>query len=154
MTVREAIGLSEEQRLTIPDYRGASGTKVMIVIDSSKVAEHAMEYYWALKKYEDTGATPEEVVAALEAQEPRAYDPQLLTLSMIKKLASRRNRKVILQRHGHMAIYMDSEDICPKGWLADKAIKEHGIEWRMWGVKHPPTAEQMAATPWDGKKEG
>ena len=31
-----------------------------------KVKEHAMTIYWALKKYEDTGLTPEQIMATRE----------------------------------------------------------------------------------------
>lgn len=48
------------ERLTIPDEKIEGGVK-RTVIDARKVKEHAMTIYWALKKYEDTGLTPEEI---------------------------------------------------------------------------------------------
>lgn len=49
------------ERLTIPDEKIDGGTR-RTVIDPRKVKEHAMTIYWALKKYEDTGLTPEQII--------------------------------------------------------------------------------------------
>lgn len=49
------------ERLTVPAERLPNGITRMQVIDSRKVKEHAMEFYWRLKEYEDTGLSPEEV---------------------------------------------------------------------------------------------
>lgn len=40
-------------RLTIPDEKLPDGGMRMTVVDARKVAEHAMEFYSRLKKYED-----------------------------------------------------------------------------------------------------
>ena len=48
------------ERLTIPDEKIEGGERRR-VIDSRKVKENAMAIYWALKKYEDTGLTPEQI---------------------------------------------------------------------------------------------
>lgn len=48
------------ERLTIPDEKIEGGVR-RTVIDSRKVKENAMTIYWALKKYEDTGLTPEQI---------------------------------------------------------------------------------------------
>ena len=48
------------ERLTIPDEKIEGGSRRTIV-DARKVKEHAMTIYWALKKYEDTGLTPEQI---------------------------------------------------------------------------------------------
>lgn len=48
------------ERLTIPDKKTPGGTK-RALIDTRAVREEAMTIYWALKKYEDTGLTPEEI---------------------------------------------------------------------------------------------
>lgn len=50
------------ERLTIPDIKIDGGTR-RTVIDPRKVKEYAMTIYWALKKYEDTGLTPEQIVS-------------------------------------------------------------------------------------------
>lgn len=48
-------------RLTIPDVRVDEHTTRRSVIDVAAVREHAMEFYWRLKAYEDTGLEPEAV---------------------------------------------------------------------------------------------
>ena len=47
-------------RLTIPDKKIPGGVR-RAIIDTRAVREEAMTLYWALKKYEDTGLTPDEV---------------------------------------------------------------------------------------------
>lgn len=49
------------ERLTVPDVRVDEHTTRRIIIDGNAVREHAMEIYWRLKDYEDTGYTPEEI---------------------------------------------------------------------------------------------
>lgn len=48
------------KRLTIPDEKTEGGWK-RAVIDPKEVKKHAMTLYWTLKKYEDTGLTPEQI---------------------------------------------------------------------------------------------
>lgn len=54
-------------RLTIPDKKIPGGVSRAIV-DTRAVREEAMTLYWALKKYEDTGLTPEEVEQIKESR--------------------------------------------------------------------------------------
>ena len=49
------------ERLTVPDVRVGEHTTRRSIIDGNAVREHAMEIYWRLKDYEDTGYTPEEI---------------------------------------------------------------------------------------------
>lgn len=49
------------KRLTIPDVRVDEHTTRRSMIDVAAVREHAMEFYWRLKAYEDTGIEPEAV---------------------------------------------------------------------------------------------
>lgn len=49
------------ERLTIPDERIDEHTTRRKFIDMEAVREHAMEFYWRLKAYEDTGLMPEEI---------------------------------------------------------------------------------------------
>ena len=49
------------ERLTVPDTY-IDGGKSRAIIDAREVKEEAMTIYWALKKYEDTGLTPEEIM--------------------------------------------------------------------------------------------
>ena len=53
------------ERLTIPDKKVEGGWE-RTVIDPKEVKKYAMTIYWALKKYEDTGLTPDEVNALRE----------------------------------------------------------------------------------------
>ena len=50
-------------RLTIPDVKVDAHTTCRTMIDAEAVKERAMEIYWRLKKYEDTGLTPAEVLS-------------------------------------------------------------------------------------------
>ena len=52
------------ERLTIPDVRVDVHTTRRSMIDVAAVREHAMNFYWRLKAYEDTGMTPEEIKSA------------------------------------------------------------------------------------------
>ena len=46
------------KRLTIPDVRVDDHTTCRTMIDVEAVREHAMDFYWRLKAYEDTGLEP------------------------------------------------------------------------------------------------
>ena len=48
------------ERLTIPDKKIDGGVR-RAFIDTKAVKENAMTIYWALKKYEDTDLTPEQI---------------------------------------------------------------------------------------------
>lgn len=49
------------ERLTVPDKRIDEHTTGHTAIDANKVREHAMDFYLALKRYEDTGLEPEQI---------------------------------------------------------------------------------------------
>ena len=53
------------ERLTIPDKKIDGGVR-RAFIDTKAVKENAMTIYWALKKYEDTGLTPPEIMELKE----------------------------------------------------------------------------------------
>ena len=53
------------ERITIPDEKIEGGWK-RTVIDPEEVKKYAMTIYWGLKKYEDTGLTPDEINALRE----------------------------------------------------------------------------------------
>ena len=50
-------------RLTVPDVRVDEHTIRRAFVDAEAVRDRAMEFYWRLKAYEDTGLTPEEVTS-------------------------------------------------------------------------------------------
>ena len=54
------------ERLTIPDVRVDEHTTRRTIIDARAVREHAMDFYWRLKAYEDTGLMPDEIRAMQE----------------------------------------------------------------------------------------
>lgn len=62
---REGIDM---ERLTVPDTYIDGGVR-RAVIDARAVKQEAMTLYWALKKYEDTGLTPEEIIEKRVFQE-------------------------------------------------------------------------------------
>ena len=53
-------GHKKMERLTIPDEKINGGMK-RTCVDSREVKKYAMTLYWALKKYEDIGLTPDDV---------------------------------------------------------------------------------------------
>lgn len=54
------------KRLTIPDVRVDDHTTCRTMINAEAVREHAMDFYWRLKAYEDTELTPGEVKSMQE----------------------------------------------------------------------------------------
>lgn len=62
---------AEMERLTIPDKKIDGGVR-RAFIDTKAVKENAMTIYWALKKYEDTGLTPQEIMELKERDTARA----------------------------------------------------------------------------------
>lgn len=62
------------ERLTIPDEKIEGGVR-RTVIDTREVKKNAMTIYWALKKYEDTGLTPEKIMKLKERDTARAPEP-------------------------------------------------------------------------------
>ena len=54
------------ERLTIPDVRVDEHTTRRTMIDVEAVREHAMDFYWRLKAYEDTRLMPDEIRAMQE----------------------------------------------------------------------------------------
>lgn len=57
------------ERLTIPDVRVDEHTTRRTMIDGEAVRKHAMDFYWRLKAYEDTGLEPEKVLPKDKADE-------------------------------------------------------------------------------------
>lgn len=53
------------ERLTVADERLSNGKTRSFIIDSREVEKHAMEIYWHLKKYKDTGVKPENLQATI-----------------------------------------------------------------------------------------
>ena len=53
------------ERLTVPDEKIDGGLR-RAIIDAREVRKEAMTIYWALKKYEDTELTPEQIMELKE----------------------------------------------------------------------------------------
>ena len=53
------------ERLTVPDEKIDGGLR-RAIIDAREVRKEAMTIYWALKKYEDTELTPEQIMGLKE----------------------------------------------------------------------------------------
>lgn len=65
------------ERLTTPDEHIDGGTR-RTVIDAREVKKHAMTLYWKLKKYEDTGITPEQLKIIDEEYSRMAHELAML----------------------------------------------------------------------------
>lgn len=63
-------GHKKMERLTIPDEKIDGGMK-RTCVDSREVKKYAMTLYWALKKYEDIGLTPDDVKMLKGLHEPK-----------------------------------------------------------------------------------
>lgn len=74
------------ERLTIPDVRVDEHTTRRTMIDVEAVREHAMDFYWRLKAYEDTERTPEEIDMDHEAAEQLRQLCQNCDLDRLEKL--------------------------------------------------------------------
>ena len=85
------------ERLTIPDVRVDEHTTQRAFIDAEAVREHAMEFYWRLKAFEDTEPDPEKVAWMKEVIE-MAFDHDTSRLRRAHDLhvADREGRVVVL----------------------------------------------------------
>ena len=86
------------ERLTIPDVRVDEHTTRRTIIDARVVREHAMDFYWRLKAYEDTWLTVEEIDMDHEAAEQLRHLCRDCDLDRLEKLAEadRDGRLVVL----------------------------------------------------------
>ena len=75
------------ERLTIPDVRVDEHTTRRTIIDARVVREHAMDFYWRLKAYEDTWLTVEEIDMDHEAAEQLRHLCRNCDLDRLEKLA-------------------------------------------------------------------
>ena len=86
------------ERLTIPDVRVDEHTTRKTIIDARAVREHAMDFYWRLKAYEDTERTPEEIDMDHEAAEQLRHLCRDCDLGRLEELvkADKEGRTVVL----------------------------------------------------------
>ena len=88
------------ERLTIPDVRVDEHTTRRTIIDARVVREHAMDFYWRLKAYEDTWLTVEEIDMDHEAAEQLRHLCQGYDLGRLVNLAEadKDGRVVVLEK--------------------------------------------------------
>lgn len=89
------------ERLTVPDEPIEGGMR-RAVIDTRAVKAEAMTIYWALKKYEDTGLAPEEIM-----------DGKLLTgwIPVEERLPKTKDG------YAHVMVSMDDGFVCTTGYI-------------------------------------
>lgn len=140
------------ERMTVPDKRIDEHTTMRTVIDANKVREHAMDFYWALKRYEDTGLEPSEVEQIQRAAEYMMFESvgdfvryaianfeelqQYHSISTIDRLrelaqADRDGRCVVLPcKVGDAAYVIDAGDYQSdyKPYVREKEVTE--ISWK------------------------
>ena len=61
------------ERLTVPDKQIGEHTTRRTIIDGAAVRDYAMEIYWRLKAYEDTGLTPKRCAEFAQADAEGRY---------------------------------------------------------------------------------
>jgi hypothetical protein len=122
------------ERLTIPDVRVDEHTTRRTMIDGEAVREHAMDFYWRLKAYEDTGLTPEDCARAAEIDDILLdeYYPIGRMRNLIK--ADKEGRVIVLpavrycEQYGWQNITWDEKyGVCAGSWNtceeAEKALE-------------------------------
>lgn len=122
------------ERLTIPDVRVDEHTTRRTMIDGKAVREHAMDFYWRLKAYEDTGLTPEDCARATEIDDILLdeYYPSGRMRDLIK--ADKEGRVIVLpavrycEQYGWQNITWDEKyGVCAGSWNtceeAEKALE-------------------------------
>ena len=122
------------ERLTIPDVRVDEHTTRRTMIDGEAVREHAMDFYWRLKAYEDTGLTPEDCARATEIDDILLdeYYPSGRMRDLIK--ADKEGRVIVLpavrycEQYGWQNITWDEKyGVCAGSWNtckeAEKALE-------------------------------
>ena len=121
------------ERLTIPDVRVDEHTTRRAVIDGTAVREHAMEIYWRLKAYEDTGVTPEEIKSAFTTDALINLAAQALetTPERLRELAEadKEGRVVVLPcKVGDTVYFVNAKQILEFA-VVGYAVDETGISW-------------------------
>ena len=104
------------ERLTIPDVRVDEHTTRMTVIDARAVKNHALDFYWRLKAYEDTELTPEEIDMDHEAAETLRQLCRNCNLDRLEKLAEadRDGRVVVLPCKVGDTLWVTGRDNVPR----------------------------------------
>ena len=114
------------KRLTIPDVRVDENTTRRTMIDVEAVREHAMDFYWRLKAYEDTERTPEEIDMDHEAAEQLRQLCRDCDLDRLEGLAEadRAGRLVVLPCKVGDTVYFRTYDC---NGTVDLGIQPHKV---------------------------
>lgn len=128
------------ERLTMPDEHIEGGIR-RAVIDARTVKEKAMIIYWALKKYEDTGLTPEDVI-----------DGKMLTgwIPVAERLPEVELQKAIEERGEYAVVPVlvsaQKRDAEGKAYI----VTDRAFYFQQFGAKnfHNDKAEPMKALAW------
>ena len=123
------------ERLTIPDVRVDEHTTRRTMIDARAVKNHAMEFYWRLKAYEDTGLTPEEIDMDHEAAEQLRHLCRDCDLDRLEELAEADKGRCVVAlpcKAGDTVYYWDGCQIID--YKVENFSVFDGNEWLMRGV--------------------
>lgn len=115
------------ERLTIPDEKIDERTTRRTFVDAAAVREHAMEFYWRLKDYENTGLTPEQCENAKAIIES-AFSGDTSKAERIRELLK-------ADKEGRVAVLP-----CKVGdtvWIAGSVIGVYSVKVRTFFVGHP-----------------
>ncbi len=111
------------ERLTIPDVRVDEHTTRRTMIDVEAVREHAMDFYWRLKAYEDTRLMPDEI-EKLRGQNEQLREAAALVAKESAELLERRWIPVEerLPKYGVKVLATDmyEEDDCIGIWTREE----------------------------------
>ena len=102
------------ERLTIPDVRVDEHTTRKTIIDARAVREHAMDFYWRLKAYEDTELDPA-VCADYKTFEDEAISKGVTFKRIIALMeADRAGRLVVLPCKVGDTLWVTGRDNVPR----------------------------------------
>ena len=90
--------------------------KNSVIIDARLVRKHAMEFYWRLKKYEDTGLTPDEILS-LKSKSKGVEVVRCKDCMRCYKKRTRRNKQLmyICMRMDGNEYQVNANDFCSYG---------------------------------------
>ena len=117
------------ERLTVPDEKIDGGLR-RAIIDAREVRKEAMTIYWALKKYEDTELTPEQIM------ELKERDTAKEILHIHQEFSEHQWRRTAEGKIDEFAMYVDchSGPVCercgysfcehcePNGWNEEPCV--------------------------------
>lgn len=97
-------------RLTRPDEPIEGGMR-RAVVDTWAAKEQAMTMYWRLKKYEDTGLEPGEILTGVQLAEIACMQIRFKKNAGVVGTGSRRNRKLLWHGNGTNGGYAETANL-------------------------------------------